>query len=923
MAANNLEQEGTGREGRRSRGRGRVVPTPMYLAESSGRALGRLAAGILRFLWRSITALAVVTLAFGSVVGVLGGYFYLSTVGEIPVLENPEAVRLPQDSTIYDVDGKVIGVISSQRRYIVSGSRMGDNVRNAMVSIEDERFFDHEGVDLIGIARAIKVNYDAWRSGDDAVQQGGSTITQQYVRTVWLSNEVSLQRKFKEIALAVQLEARLSKSDILNRYLNTVYFGNGNYGAEAAARYYFGKSSFDLDPYEAAILVSCINNPTIYDPTTEEGRISVKRRAGLVLDKMYQLGYLESAEEIRAYKETPVEAVLHIQDTKPVINEPYYYDYVREELFREYGKEEVLSGGWQVYTTLSIARAGMMERAARDAVGSSGVAVSMADVDPRTGAINAFLGGWDWAESNFNLATQGRRQPGSAFKPFVYAAAFRQGYRNDSPFSNAPLSLPDGEGKTWEVVPDSSADVLQEGLAYSDNAMAVRVILETGIAPVIDTARRLGITSEINEDNAIALGGLTYGVSPLEMASAYASFANAGIHCEPYAIDLVTDKLGNTVYQHSAESSVAVNAEVAAMMNLALRGVVEYGTAADTLSMGRPVAGKTGTTDNHADTWFVGYTPEFAASVWMGYPDSNRPIPDIGGVRAWGGTFTARIWQAYAEGCLEGVPASDFPGPQGVVEVPRAGDYPTAAAMKAALQRLGLRPAAREVQDPDRQAGTVLAVDREGDLVPLGSRVGYDVAVQKYAVPDFTGMSPYEAVREYGALFSLKFTVSFDDAAPADGSVTGQDVRSGSLRERGQEVRLAVDVKTPPPDTVIKEVQIPYIPSETEYARLQARYEDALDSLAAARAESDALRRAKSALEGRFIPMVPNVVGLPVDEARALLEGMGYAVQVQGAGPEVSSQSPAAGTVPAAATVTLAAAGTVPPPFEEIPEQTP
>lgn len=882
----------------RTGGRSRHAVTPRYLAEGLLAAAGGFLRASLRFLWRCVTVLAVLVLAFGSVAAVLAGYFYLSTVGEVPVLENPEAVKLPQDSTIYDVSGKVIGVISSQRRYVVNDQQMGDNIKNAVVSIEDERFFDHEGIDFIGMARAVVVDYNAWRSGRPAIQQGASTITQQYVRTVWLSNDQSLQRKFKELALAVQLEMRLSKRDILDRYLNTVYFGNGNYGAEAASLYYFGKHVSEVTPYEAAVLASTVNNPTIYDPTTEAGQAATAKRAALVLDKMYQLGYISSATEVQGYKQVPVKDLLHLKPETLRVSNPYYYDYVKADLFARYGKEEVLNGGWQVYTTLDLGKGSLMRSVARDVVNVRGLAVAMADVNPKSGAVNAFLGGWDYAVSNFNLATQGHRQPGSSFKPFVYATAFKQGYRNTSAASNAPITLKDGKGKPWHIVPDSSARTMEQGLAYSDNAMAVRTIVKTGVAPVIATAHDMGIVSEINKDAAIALGGLTYGVSPLEMANAYGTFANGGTHYTPWCIDRITDKLGNTVFTHSAEATVAVNTEIAAMMDHALQGVVKYGTAAGSVNLNRPVAGKTGTTDNHADTWFIGYTPSFTTSVWMGYPNANKPIPPIKGQAAWGGTFTARIWNAYAKAVLKGSPVQSFPEPKGVVQVPTVAECPTGSLLDARLGSLGLSPSPHEVQNNEAKPGTVLSVAHGGDLVPLGSTVAYEVAVQKYAVPNFTGMTPYAAIQGYGSIFALHFSVVFDDAAAADGQVTAQDLASGSLRGRGTSILLTIRIKTPPPKVVTQEVQVPYIPSTTEYAKLQQRYQSTLDSLASAQASVDSLSQEVSGLKNRFVPVVPDVTGMDAALATQLLQGMGYTVAKQGTGNTVASQTPVAGAVP-------------------------
>lgn len=870
--------------------------------------LSSLFKSILKLSWRFILFLTIVILLFGTIAFIFGGYFYLSTVEEVPKLEDPNLLALPQDSVIYDVDGEKIGTVTTQRRYLVSDNEISPNIKNAVVAIEDERYFNHMGIDFIGIGRAVWVNYNSWKNGGSPNKQGASTITQQYARMVYLNQDDTLKRKFKEITLAIQLEARLSKSDILTKYLNTYYFGNGNYGVEAASRYYFNKSAADVNVIEAAMLASIINSPSLYDPTTEEGLEATVNRSYLVLNKLYELGYI-TRQELREYKDEDFASYLNITPPSRNIIQPYYYDFIMAELLKKYEKEEIYTGGWEIYTTLSIEKGNLMRDIALAEVGSKSPAVAMTDINPKTGAINAFLGGYDYNTSNFNLATQGKRQPGSSFKPFVLATAFKQGMRNNTPFSNSPLNITMPDGKVWNVVPDSNAKTLEQGIAYSDNAMFARLIMNTGVTPVVETAHELGIKSEINNDYAIALGGLTYGVSTLEMSSAYSSFANSGEYNEPYAIEEIKSFYGDTIYKNQLNPKKAVNSEIAAMMNLSLSNVVEYGTASNSITVdgNRAVAGKTGTTDDHADTWFVGYTPNFCAAVWMGNPSARTPINNIKGIRAWGGTFTAQIWDKYARVILDDMPKEDFEDPKGVVEVPTINEVDSLSELKKILNKLGLRYNIVEISDDTLPEDTVLEIEKAGELVPLNSTVDIKIVAHTFEVPNFAGMTPYEAVNTVKDKFSLNFEVEVDDSISPEqsGRVFNQNITPGRELKKGSFITLLLKFQTPEPKIITKEVPVPYIPTDSELAALKNQITSLESEITELTMKNTSLTEKLEVEKNKFSLVTPNFIGMDITTASILAKSMGYELTIEDNRGKVTAQIPAAGTIPLNGKITL------------------
>lgn len=884
----------------------KVIYSLNYISERSIDFILGFFRNIFKYTWRFMIFLSVSILLGAVFLALIAGYLYFETVGEIPKLEDPNKIALPQDSVIYDVDKKKIGTITSQRRYIVSADEISEPAKQSIVAIEDERYFNHDGIDFTGMLRALYVNYQSWREGGRAIVQGASTLTQQYVKHVYLVPDRTVKRKLEEISLAVQLESNLSKQEILDRYLNVVYFGNGNYGIEAAAQYYFGKKAKDLNVPESAILASIINRPGKYDPTTEDGKVETFERAHLVFNKMYQLGYI-SREELLTYKNMDLNEVLNIKEPKRDIVQPYYYDFVMAELLKKYSKEEIYTGGWEIYTTLSIEKSKIMGNVISSKIGKGNPTAAMSDIDPKTGAINAFWGGFNYEKSNFNLSTQGRRQPGSSFKPFVYAVAFEEGLRETSRYSNATITLRGNDGKDWTVRSTSSASTLEQGLAYSDNAMVVRLMDEFGIDKTIELSKRVGITSELNRDMAIALGGLKYGVSTLEMASAYGTFANEGLFNPLYSVKEIKNFLGDEIYKHQANAQRAVNEEVAALMNKSLEGVVKYGTASNAISLKNQydIAGKTGTTDDHADTWFVGYTPNLSVAVWIGHPDSRKPIGSINGQTAWGGTFTASIWNEYAKTVLSELKKETFNAPKGLVAVPILEENETINSLINKLLKRNLSYRIVEVIDHNNTENKVISISQEGALVPLGTVLEVTVNVHKYSVPDFIGLTPFDAISTVNTskLNSLKIKFDFviDDSITnsQDGTIIRQSIEKDSLVNKGAEILLTIQFKTPKPVEVIKEVDVPYIPEDSELAELNKKIEELNKQV-------EYLQEENKQLKNNSIQMLmPNFIGMDIILARTLATELGFSVTLRNPSGKVTLQSIPAGTVPLQKNLTL------------------
>jgi len=587
---------------------------------------------------------------------------------DVPKIKPTNLLQHAQTSKIFDADGNLItNLYVEQNRINVPLKRISPNIQKAVIATEDQRFYEHEGVDWKAISRALFADIESGK-----IVEGGSTLTQQFVKNTFVTPEQTFKRKIKEAALAYQIEKQYSKKEILTGYLNTIFFGQSSYGVETAAQTYFGKSAADLNLPESALLAGIIRSPNIYSPYTNPDK--AKRRRDLVLNLMLKQKKI-SAAEAEAAKATPVQVV-------PVrANEsryPYFVDYVKEKILSDpkFGATNtqrantLYRGGLRIYTTISPA----MQDIANDVTWNTlnrpdDPAGSLVAIEPKTGFIRAMVGGHDYQNQKFNLAVQARRQPGSSFKPFVLATAIENGIPVDKTYDSggATFKVPGG---TWKVGSHSMGKItLRKATAFSVNGVFARLILEIGAEKVVSIAHKLGITSEINAFPAIALGGLNKGVSPLEMASAYSTFANNGLHAQPLAITKITDADGKILQENIPSAEAAIDPVTAYLVDNVLKDVISYGTARSA-GIGRPAAGKTGTTEHYSDAWFVGFTPELATAVWVGYPNSRRHMTSVHGRTVFGGTFPAEIWKKFMLRALKNTPATNFEKPQhGIIYV--------------------------------------------------------------------------------------------------------------------------------------------------------------------------------------------------------------------------------------------------------------
>jgi len=585
-------------------------------------------------------------------------------------LDLKSAYRPAVISTVYDVRGQPIGEFYHQRRIVVPLDRMPPHVIQAILAAEDSRFFAHGGVDVFAIMRAVFSNLRR-----RAVREGASTITQQLVRGFFLTSERTLGRKIREAILAYRVEKNHTKEEILYLYLNQVYFGHGNYGIEAASRDYFGKDVDQLSLAEAALLAGLPRSPSRNSPYRDF--FAATKRQRYVLRRMLQEKFINEA----AYQEalqTPVRL-----SPAPALNSqiaPYFVEYVRRVIGDRYGFGPLLQGGLQIYTTLDgdvqlaaqkALREGLNEirlrvrkksrTPHRDAQGE--VEGALLAMDPRTGMVRALVGGYDFYQSQFNRALQAKRQPGSAFKPIIYSAALEAGYSELSIVPDAPLVFRMAPGKFWRPQNYDNRFVgpvtLRSALAHSLNSVAVRLAQRVGLERVIQQARKLGIESPLEKNLSLALGSAS--VSLLEMVRAFGVFAGGGNLAEPLFILKVTDRYGNVLEESEPTSKAVLSPEIAYVLTDMLKNVVQSGTARAAAKLGPNVAGKTGTTSDFRDGWFIGYTPEFIAGVWVGY-DDHRPLGD----KETGANTALPIWLNFMSGAGQGNSPAEFPVPEGI-----------------------------------------------------------------------------------------------------------------------------------------------------------------------------------------------------------------------------------------------------------------
>ena len=595
------------------------------------------------------------------------GFSGATSVGRDCNLGELKPVSIGSNSFIYAADGSTLGSIPADKnRQPVTLAQTSPWMTKATVAIEDRRFYSHGGIDIEGIGRALVKNVRAKRA-----VEGGSTITQQLVRNLYIrKNERTLRRKVVEACLAVKLNRSWSKNKILAEYMNTVYFGNHAYGVEAAARTYFSRPASKLSVLQSALLAGLPQAPSVYDPFDYPERAIARRND--VLKALYTNGEISLANYQEAIQVTDLK--LKPGRIYTTIREPYFFGYVRDELVKKYGAETVRSGGLKVYTTIDR----RMQRAANKAIldtlyYDTDPASAVVAIDPRNGAIKTMTAATPGRSGNqFNLAAQARRQAGSTFKTFVLTEAIREGINPDTTaYLSAPLHYqPDPYSDPWDVSTYShsysgSTSITRATLA-SDNTVFARLTLDLGPEEVAETAYDLGIKSSLKTKEGAyvpSLGLGSIGVSPLDMASAYATIAAGGIYSKPMAIRkvvLADGKEDKDAEWGKPERHRAIADWVAAEVTEILEANVQGGTGVGA-NIGRPAGGKTGTTENHADAWFCGITPTLSATVWVGYPQAEIPMTNVHGISVAGGTFPATIWRLFMEQAIGPTPVRDFP----------------------------------------------------------------------------------------------------------------------------------------------------------------------------------------------------------------------------------------------------------------------
>jgi penicillin-binding protein 1A len=629
----------------------------------------------------------------GAVAGIVAAY-----LRDAPEISYEDILQLRQSSIVYEEStGEVVDRIHAEvDRTLVSLEEVPKHVQNAFIAIEDERFRQHFGIDLRRIFGVIIQNIKARE-----IVAGASTITQQLVRNVVLTQEQKFKRKIQEQYLAIKLERVFTKDQILEAYLNTIYFGHSAYGVHSAASTYFGKKPSELTIAEGAMIAGVTNNPRLYSPYLNEG--NAKKRQELVLRMMLKQGYISQQEYDSAVAEELkyVRGSTDNEDEEEVAISSYFIDKVkldvREDLMKKYNysKDEannlLYNGGLKIYATIDTKMQEIVEKVFRDADNfpptaedAKGVPQpqgAMVIIDYKTGKIKAMVGGrGQEGQMLLNRATSSYRQPGSAIKPItVYTAAIDNGYTAGTVVDDIPVAFIAGDRslyipKNWYTDPTTrlptywGLSTIREAVQWSMNVLAVRVLDDIGVDTAMDYAKRLGLSSLVESGTkhdknlaSLALGGLTKGVSPLDMATAYGTLANGGVKIEPITYTRVEDSAGNVILEKHPQSTRVVSEEVAYIMTDMMKSVVRAGTGTSA-NFNMPIAGKTGTTTDSVDAWFVGYTPQYVASVWIGH-DEPKPM-GFGG-----GSYPARIWRRVMEEVSKGLPTDDFKRPENIVTV--------------------------------------------------------------------------------------------------------------------------------------------------------------------------------------------------------------------------------------------------------------
>jgi penicillin-binding protein 1A len=614
-----------------------------------------------------LSILAIVSTLFGMMMAV---------ASDLPDLENRKEYQDARNSVLVDSQGQTLGVLTNnQSRVLVRYQDLSSYMINAIIAIEDRRFYENSGIDVRGIGRALVQDVLSRKAA-----QGGSTIAQQFVKNALRAqSDRTVFQKMREAALAYHLTRKWPKSKILTEYLNSIYFGNGAYGVESAARTYFGNQPDHKDcgtrtslcvkqlkPEEAALIAGVVANPTAYDPVAHPQAALARRN--LVLKDMFDQGLLP----LREYRDARIQALPAPIDIKPPTvrtRAPYFTTWIRQQLVDQFGARKAFEGGLKIHTTLDLG----LQTAAENAVSKylsnpAGPSAALVAIDNKSGEVRAMVGGRDYATRPFNLATQGQRQPGSSIKPFILAQALKKGYAAGSlwPSRKRVFTVPGTRGNEKFVVNNfeskyAGSQTLAGGLTYSDNSVFSAVGISVGTKKIAALAERMGIRTPVSSNYAMTLGGLKQGVTPLDMAHAYETFIEGGRRIGgtlgagddgPVGIQKVISPSGKTLKTNHITSKSVLDRAIANETVGIMTTVISQGTGRRAaLGPGQFAAGKTGTTENSGDAWFVGFTKRWTVAVWVGYPDKLKPmLTEFAGAPVEGGTYPALIWHDFMVG---------------------------------------------------------------------------------------------------------------------------------------------------------------------------------------------------------------------------------------------------------------------------------
>jgi penicillin-binding protein 1A len=727
-----------------------------------------------------------------------------------------------ETTKVFAADGSLITTLhAEQDREEVPLAEMAPVLKAAVLAIEDSRFFTHKGVDLRALARALRRNAEAGE-----VREGGSTITQQYVKNVLLDSEKTVSRKVREAVLAVQLERTHTKEAILEGYLNRIYFGNGAYGVQAAASLYFNKPASAVSLAEAAMLAGLVQAPESYDPFTNPDAALARRQ--VVLGRMRQLGSASEADVAAA--EAAALGVVAVRPTNDRYPAGYFVERVKRFILDDerFGatpadrRRLLFEEGLRIRTTVDLRVQQAAEEAVKGVLPDPGTDPSGAVVvlDPRTGFVRALVGGRDFfgsePEAKFDLATQGLRQTGSSFKPIVLAEALAQGIPAEKVYEAPPsLTVPMPEGQEPWVVRNYEGEGgppenLVDATVHSVNTVYAQLIQEVGPQKAIDMAHNLGIAGSIQPYPSAVLGSNE--VSVLDMASAYSTFAADGMHADPVFVTEITRADGSVLYRRPSTLRRAIPTTVARGVTSILSQVVQRGTGVAAQLGARPVAGKTGTANEWRDAWFVGYTPELVTAVWVGFPEELRSmVPPATPIRVTGGSWPAQIWNRVMAPALAGIPVTPFPVPEVVVPQERiaastpppntvalpdvAGQYETQA--RQVLEAAGFNVVSE--RRPSRQRASGMVADQTpapGTLVAPGATVVIGVSSgppRPIVIVNTIGLAVDQAARMLqasGLNVSIVVEEPSEEVRAAPGRVWRQEPGSGAVIDEGQTVTI-------------------------------------------------------------------------------------------------------------------------------------